>query len=92
MTWGFIWLMFILKIPIFGLFGIVYWAIRQPADEPRDDLLRRALAYGTALASFNVEAFGSERMQTLTSDEVAGRVADLGRITRFEDAPVELRG
>jgi hypothetical protein len=33
MTWGFIWLMFILKIPIFGLFGIVYWAWRQ-TDEP----------------------------------------------------------
>jgi hypothetical protein len=37
MTWGFIWLMFILKIPILGLFGIVYWAIRQPADEPRGE-------------------------------------------------------
>jgi hypothetical protein len=36
-TWGFIWLMFILKIPIFGLFGIVYWAIKQPADEPQGE-------------------------------------------------------
>ena len=54
--------------------------------------LRRAMAYGTALASFNVEAFGSERMQTLTPDEIADRVAQLGRITRFDDAPVALRG
>jgi hypothetical protein len=33
MTWGFIWLMFILKIPIIGLFCIVYWAWKQ-TDEP----------------------------------------------------------
>ena len=31
MTWGFIWLMFVLKIPIFMLFGIVYWAVKQDA-------------------------------------------------------------
>ena len=37
MTWGFIWLMLVLKIPIFGLFGIVWWAVRQPA-EPKDEL------------------------------------------------------
>jgi hypothetical protein len=37
MTWGFIWLMFILKIPIFGLFGIVWWAVRKP-EEPVDEL------------------------------------------------------
>jgi hypothetical protein len=36
MTWGFIWLMFILKIPILGLFYIVRWAIKQEA-EPQDE-------------------------------------------------------
>ena len=40
------------------------------------------MAYGTALASFNVEAFGTERMQTLTADEVNERVAELQRVTR----------
>ena len=35
-------------------------------EEITDELLRRAMAYGTALASFNVEAFGTERMQTLS--------------------------
>jgi len=34
MTWGFIWLMLILKIPIFMLFGIVWWAVRKTGDEP----------------------------------------------------------
>jgi sugar/nucleoside kinase (ribokinase family) len=56
-----------------------------------DGDLRSALAYGTALASFNVEAFGTERLQTLTPDEVTERVAALGRITAFDAAPVELR-
>ena len=60
-------------------------------EEPTDDLLRTAMAYGTALASFNVEAFGTERMQTLTGDEIAGRVAELERISRFEAAPLALR-
>jgi hypothetical protein len=55
------------------------------------DLLRRAMAYGTALASFNVEAFGVERMTTLTSDEIAERVSDLQRITYFVEKPVALR-
>jgi hypothetical protein len=36
MTWGFIWLMFILKIPIIGLFGIVWWAVRK-SDEPEPE-------------------------------------------------------
>jgi len=62
------------------------------ADEPlTDELLRRAMAYGTALASFNVEAFGTERMQTLTPDEIGERVAELQRVTRFDAAPVSLR-
>ena len=56
-----------------------------------DDALRRAMAYGTALASFNVEAFGTERIQTLTADEIAERVAVLERATRFDGAATALR-
>jgi cytidine kinase len=62
------------------------------ADEQIDDeLLRRAMAYGTALASFNVEAFGTERMQTLKPEEVTERVTELQRVTRFDASPVPLR-
>jgi sugar/nucleoside kinase (ribokinase family) len=61
-------------------------------DDPLDDaLLRRAMAYGTAVASFNVEDFGTDRVAGLTSGEVTDRVAELARITHFEDAPIELR-
>jgi sugar/nucleoside kinase (ribokinase family) len=73
-----------------GLVG--YLAAHADAGgEPDDALLRRALAYGTAMASFNVEAFGSERMQTLTADEISARVAALERMTRFEGAAASLR-
>jgi sugar/nucleoside kinase (ribokinase family) len=62
------------------------------AGEPIDhDLLSRAMAYGTALASFNVEEFGVGRVARLTSDEVAQRVVELGRMTRFMSKPLALR-
>ena len=48
---------------------------RTPSEELADELLRRAMAYGTALASFNVEEFGTERVQRSTRDEIAERVA-----------------
>jgi sugar/nucleoside kinase (ribokinase family) len=61
-------------------------------DSPLDhELLRGAMAYGTALASFNVEAFGVERVARLTGEEIAERVAELRRLTHFGDLPVALR-
>jgi len=41
------------------------------------DTLRRAMAYGTVLASFNVEEFGTERVARLERDEVESRYAEL---------------
>ena len=38
MTWGFIWLMFVLKIPILMLLGIVWWAVHQTEEEPAGDI------------------------------------------------------
>ncbi|MGA3361063.1 MAG: hypothetical protein ABSD82_03415 [Solirubrobacteraceae bacterium] len=37
MTWTFIWLMLLLKIPIAGILWIVWWAIHQNDDEPVAD-------------------------------------------------------
>ncbi len=34
MTWTFIWLMLLLKIPIAGLLWIVWWAIHKTDEEP----------------------------------------------------------
>jgi len=57
-----------------------------------DEMLRRAMAHGTALASFNVEEFGTERVERLTGEEIAARVDELHAITRFSGAPLQLRG
>jgi sugar/nucleoside kinase (ribokinase family) len=69
-----------------------YIAAHAGADHDQHALLRRAMAYGTALASFNVEEFGTERVARLTGGEVTERVASLARITHFEDLPITLRG
>jgi len=71
--------------------GFVGYVAAHPDEELSDELLRRAMAFGTVLASFNVEAFGTERLQRFEGDEIAQRVRALQRITRFEDAPIPLR-
>lgn len=46
--------------------------------------LRRAMGYGTVLASFNVEEFGTERVSRLTREEIDERFEDLRGMTQFE--------
>jgi sugar/nucleoside kinase (ribokinase family) len=60
-------------------------------EEITPDVMRLAMAYGTALASFNVEEFGTERVARLTGDEIVARVDELQRITTFDRVPVALR-
>jgi cytidine kinase len=62
-----------------GLMGYV----AEQGGEGDDATLRRAMAYGTACASFNVEGFGSERLYELERAEIDARVAELEAITRF---------
>ena len=51
-------------------------------------VLRQAMAYGSVLASFNVEDFGTERMQSLTREQLDERLREFRRITTFEvEAP-----
>jgi sugar/nucleoside kinase (ribokinase family) len=47
--------------------------------------LSRAMAYGTAIASFNVEEFGTDRVARLTREDIDARVSELERITRFPE-------
>jgi sugar/nucleoside kinase (ribokinase family) len=53
-------------------------------DEPT---LRRAMGYGTVLASFNVEEFGTERVARLSREEIDERFDHLVAMTRFEPLP-----
>ena len=54
--------------------------------------LRNAMAYGTALASFNVEGFGTEGLAGVSGAQVLERVRDLDRFTRLEPIEVPLHG
>jgi sugar/nucleoside kinase (ribokinase family) len=70
--------------------GFVGHIARNVGDHTAEHVLRQAMAYGTALASFNVEEFGTERVHRLTADEIRARVDDLQRMTRFEHDPITL--
>jgi sugar/nucleoside kinase (ribokinase family) len=72
--------------------GFVGYIAAHPHDQLSDELLRRAMAHGTALASFNVEEFGTERVERLTGEEIHARVEELREITQFSGAPLQLRG
>ena len=47
--------------------------------------LRRAVIYGSVLASFNVEAFSLERMRTLTTEEIRARYDLFRAMTAFDE-------
>jgi sugar/nucleoside kinase (ribokinase family) len=46
--------------------------------------IRRAIVYGSTVASFKVEDFGTERLLRLTRDEVDARYGEFRRLTHFE--------
>jgi sugar/nucleoside kinase (ribokinase family) len=49
--------------------------------------MRRAMGYGTVLASFNVEEFGTERVSRLSREEIDERFEALRRMTQFDALP-----
>lgn len=63
-----------------------YLAAQKEID---DDSLRRACVYGSVMASFNVEKFGTERVDGLDYPEINQRFKDFKRMTHFDDIPFE---
>jgi cytidine kinase len=63
-----------------------YLASEEKIDE---DAMRRAMIYGSVMASFNVEKFGTERVAELGYLEINQRFSDFKRITHFEEIPFE---
>ena len=57
-------------------------------EEFTDAQLRCAAVYGSVLASFVVEDFGSERLQRLSEEEIANRFQEFRQMTFFETPPV----
>jgi sugar/nucleoside kinase (ribokinase family) len=71
-----------------GFVGLIASQAGGPLDS---GVLRNAMAYGTALASFTVQRFGTEALQAITPAEVNQRVADLWGFGRFDRLDPQLR-
>ena len=69
--------------------GFLGYLDELDAENPQELDLRLAMAYGTVLASFNVEDFGTERVAGLTLEEIDDRLRDLRRLTEFEVEPAQ---
>ncbi len=71
--------------------GLVGFLAAHPEEAPDHALMSEAMAYGTAVASFNVEEFGTERVVRLSSGEIQQRVSELQRMTAFAARPLSMR-
>src|SRR4051812_29580587 len=68
--------------------GFLGYLSSEGADAVADDhVLRRAMTYGSVLASFNVEEFGTERVARLTREEIDERFAEFKAMTTFDEVP-----
>ena len=63
-----------------------YLASQEQIDEAA---MRRAMIFGSVMASFNVEEFGTERVQRLTQAEINERFRAFKQMTHFEEIPFE---
>jgi sugar/nucleoside kinase (ribokinase family) len=51
--------------------------------------MRRAMIFGSVMASFNVEEFGTARVERLTHDEINERFHAFRQMTHFEEIPFQ---
>ena len=60
------------------------------SEEKLDDAaMRRAMIFGSVMASFNVEEFGTDRVSRLTHAEINERFRAFKQMTHFEEIPFE---
>ena len=57
---------------------------RMPEGELHEGILRRAVTYGSVMASFCVEEFGPRRVLRMTQGEIDHRFAEYKEFTHFE--------
>ncbi len=63
-----------------------YLASQEKLDEAA---MRRAMIFGSVMASFNVEEFGTARVERLTQDEINERFRAFKQMTHFEEIPFQ---
>ena len=64
-----------------GLIGYLAYT-----DDPTEDNLRKAVIYGSVMASFNVEDFSLNRFWSLRAEGIVNRYREFSEITRFAPA------
>ena len=65
-----------------------YLSSQETLDEAA---MRRAMIFGSVMASFNVEEFGTARVRRLTHAEINERFSAFKRMTHFDEIPFEKR-
>jgi sugar/nucleoside kinase (ribokinase family) len=66
--------------------GFLGYLAAHGSDAASDPMvLRRAMTYGSVLASYNVEEFGTERVRRLTRQEIDERFSEFRRMTIFDE-------
>ena len=63
-----------------GLIGSLAWM-----GAVNEINLRKAVIYGTVMASYNVEDFSINRLQNITINDINRRFQELKKITFFDD-------
>jgi sugar/nucleoside kinase (ribokinase family) len=63
-----------------------YLSSQEKLDEAA---MRRAMIFGSVMASFNVEEFGTDRVRRLTHEEINERFHTFKQMTHFEEIPFE---
>ena len=61
--------------------GMMGYLAEQDNFEP--STLKKAVVYGTLVASFNVEGFGLERMQEISREDIDSRVETYDKMLDF---------
>jgi sugar/nucleoside kinase (ribokinase family) len=63
-----------------------YLSSQEKLDEAA---MRRAMIFGSVMASFNVEEFGTDRVRRLTHEEINRRFHTFKQMTHFEEIPFQ---
>jgi len=63
------------------------WGYVASQPELNREVLKRALFYGGVMGSFAVESFGTERLQSLTRDEIDARFQVFRELTHLGMKP-----
>ena len=67
--------------------GFMGYLSSQPKLD--DAAMRRAMIFGSVMASFNVEEFGTDRVRRLTHEEINERFRTFKAMTHFDEIPFE---